>query len=134
MSKPHQRNAWHCSIASEKTCPACQAQAVLGLQGVRHGQGTQHCTNGEVYTGDFAAGERHGIGRMQYSNGDVYEGQWVHGRRDGAGRLVNSGGDVIFEGRFINGMREGQGRALRVSKVSQPINNCVCCTGLMYAH
>jgi hypothetical protein len=87
------------------------------VQGARHGHGTQHFPNGEVYTGSFAQNKRQGYGRMAYANGDVYEGFWEGDRRDGAGRLLDRGGDVVFEGSFINGVREGQGCLLRLSKV-----------------
>lgn len=87
------------------------------MQGNRQGQGRQHYTSGEVYTGAFVNNMRQGFGRMEYANGDVYEGFWEADRRDGAGRLLDKGGDVVFEGSFINGVREGQGCLLRISKV-----------------
>ena len=41
-----------------------------------NGKGVYRFNNGDIYTGNFAAGKKNGIGKYNYSNGDIYEGEW----------------------------------------------------------
>ena len=47
------------------------------LPGVPHGRGTLKYAGGDVYTGEFAAGERSGEGLCLFAAGDAFRGFWA---------------------------------------------------------
>ncbi|XP_066921837.1 radial spoke head 1 homolog [Clytia hemisphaerica] len=61
-----------------------------------------------VYEGERnELGERHGLGTSHFPNGDVYEGSYEHGRRNGYGIYRFKNGK--YEGIYVNGKRGGRG-------------------------
>ena len=57
--------------------------------GQKHGQGSQHWTDGSVYTGYWKNSKANGKGRLIHADGDVYEGQWVDDKAHGIGYYVH---------------------------------------------
>lgn len=76
--------------------------------GIPHGVGILHFSDGGRYTGDFHKGKMHGKGTFQWSNGDVYKGQWVEGTKEGFGSLIYSN-NIRYTGEWKNDLYEGHG-------------------------
>ena len=51
--------------------------------------GKRTWANGEVYEGEWRAGQRHGRGMCYYADGECYVGEWVEGVRQGTGSLAD---------------------------------------------
>ena len=65
---------------------------------LKHGQGTFHYQNGNVYVGSWFKDKKSGSGKMVYAqSGSVYEGNWVNDQRNGFGKCSYMNGN-IFEG------------------------------------
>lgn len=58
--------------------------------------------------GDWAGDLRHGQGSQRFSNGDVYSGSWDMDHRTGRGTLYLASGD-IFVGAFCHDKQHGMG-------------------------
>ena len=75
--------------------------------GLRHGYGTETCTNGEKYVGQWNEGKYHGHGELIKSNGSKYNGEFLRGKFHGKGIYKNN--DIIYDGQWYHGSRHGQG-------------------------
>ena len=64
--------------------------------------------NGDVYIGEFTAGQITGEGLMVYADGTLYEGQWECAERSGHGLLQWPDGSR-YQGDLLRGQRHGQG-------------------------
>ena len=73
------------------------------------GKGKYTYSSGSIYEGDFVGGDFHGKGKYTYSNGNVYEGDYVHDERHGKGKYTYSDGDV-YEGDYAHDERTGKGK------------------------
>ena len=49
----------------------------VGTVRVGRSYGVFHCSNGNVYTGEFRGIKFHGVGMMAWPNGYVYKGRWM---------------------------------------------------------
>ncbi|CAN0385625.1 unnamed protein product, partial [Phaeothamnion confervicola] len=74
-----------------------------------HGFGNMIYADGEVYSGQWAAGRRHGDGTLTGfgPDGDRYQGGWADDVRSGQG--VHSGPEGVYEGCWRDDAREGLG-------------------------
>ncbi|QPC90837.1 hypothetical protein GA829_09735 [Mesorhizobium sp. INR15] len=72
------------------------------------GQGRLELRSGEVFEGQWLAGELNGGGVHVDAEGNRYEGQFVAGVPNGKGRLLSRTGE-IFAGSFVNGLKDGKG-------------------------
>lgn len=73
-----------------------------------HGKGVYFKSNGERYEGDWEMGKRQGKGKAQWPDGSYYIGDFRNDRADGRGVFFDTGG-VRYEGEFKNGMAHGNG-------------------------
>ena len=80
----------------------------FGKGEIRHGEGTQHFPNGDVYAGQWVNGMREGIGTFAHQNGDVYTGPFTNDKKDGIGAYYYADGDR-YEGAFVEGVKTGKG-------------------------
>lgn len=64
--------------------------------------------NGDIYTGDFAAGYYHGVGKVTYTDGSTYDGAWVADKPNGEGTYTSAEG-WVYKGQFVNGVKTGNG-------------------------
>ncbi|XP_057674076.1 MORN repeat-containing protein 3 [Corythoichthys intestinalis] len=107
------------------------------LDNKKHGKGTQVWKSGNIYNGDWKAGNcdgygtfsvlqrntktyakkycgewkngmKHGHGVYLYNSSSVYEGQWNENHRSGWGRMLFNSGD-IYEGEWKNDKEHGFG-------------------------
>ncbi|EOD11162.1 hypothetical protein EMIHUDRAFT_357957 [Emiliania huxleyi CCMP1516] len=79
--------------------------------GVREGRGVMRYVNGNVYDGEWKAGNPWGRGVLRYANGDVYDGEFKAGLREGRGvmRLADGTNGQGYEGEWKAGLPEGHG-------------------------
>ena len=82
-------------------------------QGIPHGNGKMHLSNGGFYEGSFNHGVKNGIGKFQFPNDDPkkrknYEGEWLNDEINGKGILIYSTRSK-FEGNFNNNLQYGFG-------------------------
>ena len=98
---------------SEEPFPMPKKDRYVGRknrEGVPHGQGRMELANGDLYDGEWAAGEMSGRGKHRWASGAVYEGDWLNGVREGRGRYCfTPRGTTYYEGDFKNDKREGTG-------------------------
>lgn len=85
------------------------------LADARHGLGSGHWPNGDVYEGEWAEGRRAGWGSMYYASGERYEGEWADDMRSGFGKLFLTNGNV-YEGSWDFDVKDGPGRLYFVAK------------------
>ena len=78
-------------------------------QGEPEGRGTMVFASGNMYEGQWLAGNYHGQGKNSYATGDVYEGEFVNDDMHGHGKYTVADGDV-YEGGFVEGVKQGQGK------------------------
>lgn len=78
------------------------------LDGLPHGEGTMHYSDGRSYNGEWRHGRWHGQGRALFVNGDIYVGRYERDRRHGKGRYEWSDGRV-YDGEFVRNQRHGHG-------------------------
>ena len=64
---------------------------------------------GEVYEGQWEAGDKHGKGKMTYASGELYEGQWKADNKHGQGKYTYADGGV-YEGPYEADSMHGQGK------------------------
>jgi hypothetical protein len=87
------------------------------LRDKRHGFGSSRiCDSGQggyvgTHTGQYRKGAQEGLGDMEYASGDVYSGEWHAGERCGTGKLPVSPRQhllsrLVYQGNV--GMRMGQ--------------------------
>jgi hypothetical protein len=50
-----------------------------------HGLGVERWADGNIYEGEYRAGNRSGHGVFRYASGDVYEGGWLNNLMSGYG-------------------------------------------------
>ncbi|KAJ1505907.1 Radial spoke head 1 [Coelomomyces lativittatus] len=80
--------------------------------GERHGKGTNTFPNGDVYEGEYEAGQRQGHGMYTWKKLKAkYIGQYFQNRRHGDGLFAYPDGSR-YKGQFKNGLRHGQGTYL----------------------
>ncbi|CAN0321749.1 unnamed protein product, partial [Laminaria digitata] len=77
-------------------------------QGVHHGQGSMHISDGNRYTGQWKLGKKNGSGTMTYPDGARYEGSWVDDHRHGQGTYSYSSG-AVYDGGWEEGRMHGTG-------------------------
>jgi len=78
-------------------------------QGKEEGRGTMVYAFGDMYEGQWLAGEFHGQGKYTDATGDVYEGAYVEHIKQGHGKMTEAGGDV-YEGEFQKDAYHGRGK------------------------
>ncbi|CAM9288247.1 unnamed protein product, partial [Ascophyllum nodosum] len=87
------------------------------IDGLREGQGTLTCVNGNTYRGQFKANRFHGTGYMKYGTliedgeeicGRVYKGGWEKGVKKGEG-VLHTGTGQVYEGCFQDDQYHGPG-------------------------
>lgn len=72
-------------------------------------QGTYQMQDGSTYTGQFSKdGLFHGHGCIHFSNGDVYDGEWADHQFHGKGMLTLNSDNTVWSGRFQNGRFAGR--------------------------
>lgn len=74
-----------------------------------HGKGTFK-TNKSIFTGTFVNWLKHGNGQEYFTNGDIYRGEYQNGRFDGIGTYEWKIDSAVYEGYFKNGLRHGKGK------------------------
>jgi hypothetical protein len=79
------------------------------LDGQRYGQGTFTWDNGDVYSGDWYAGQMHGLGLLVFQGTGQYKGSFVDGKRVGQGTFVWVDGHR-YEGTWKDDLMDGFGR------------------------
>ena len=79
-------------------------------QGKEEGRGTMVYAFGDMYEGQWLAGEFHGQGKYTDATGDVYEGAYVEHIKQGHGKMTYGTGDV-YEGGWVEGKTQGQGKS-----------------------
>jgi hypothetical protein len=83
--------------------------------GEREGRGIYRCADGAVYEGEWKAGKMEGRGIFRHADGaykgDVYEGEYKADKKEGRGIYRYASG-AVYEGEFKAGKREGQGTYL----------------------
>ena len=72
------------------------------------GVGTMHSATGDRYVGQWVAGKQQGQGSEHYPTGDKYEGEWVAGLSEGQGTYHSADGNT-YEGEWVAGKQEGKG-------------------------
>lgn len=84
--------------------------------GEPHGKGTYtHHNKGQVrqgtYDGEWKDGIKHGIGTYHYSNGDVYEGPWKDDKRHGSNGKYTyyKNPSSVYKGDWKDDMKHGSG-------------------------
>jgi hypothetical protein len=87
----------------------CEGEGEVNAQGEREGRGIMVFDDGDMYDGQWLAGNKHEQGKFTSSTGDVYEGGWVEDARHGRGKESSSSGD-LYEGEFQKGNRHGRGK------------------------
>ncbi|CDJ50019.1 hypothetical protein, conserved [Eimeria brunetti] len=65
--------------------------------------GEPHVTGEAKYLGHFVEGARQTQGCMVYRNGDVYEGEWLAGQKHGEGSYRFSADGSVLSGRWVAG-------------------------------
>ena len=78
------------------------------MDGLPHGEGTMHYSDGRSYFGEWRNGRWHGHGRAKFVNGDLYIGRYERDRRHGKGRYEWADGR-IYDGEFVRNQRHGRG-------------------------
>ncbi len=73
------------------------------------GRGVYAYDSGDVYTGEWKAGQRDGKGLFRYANGDRFDGLWQEDLKQGAGVYTFASGEVL-SGNFSEGRMQGRGR------------------------
>eukprot|EP00697_Spironema_sp_BW2_P006648 gnl/Spiro4/20751_TR10106_c0_g1_i1.p1 gnl/Spiro4/20751_TR10106_c0_g1~~gnl/Spiro4/20751_TR10106_c0_g1_i1.p1 ORF type:complete len:405 (-),score=121.48 gnl/Spiro4/20751_TR10106_c0_g1_i1:124-1308(-) len=76
--------------------------------GQRHGEGKYTWKNGEKYEGSYKHDKKHGLGSFTYANGGIYRGMWVNNRRHGDGTFFYPNKDT-YTGEWRRGRKSGQG-------------------------
>lgn len=79
-------------------------------QRVRHGIGVLRYGNDAVYTGRFKRDLRSGHGTLTYANGDEYSGAWAEDMKEGDGRFTWAELGTSYDGQFESGTMHGHGR------------------------
>jgi hypothetical protein len=68
-----------------------------------HGKGIYQYNNGDVFKGEFSAGNLI-KGIYQYANGDIHEGNFVNNKPCGVGKLIEKSSGNIYEGSWNDGV------------------------------
>lgn len=77
-------------------------------QGNRHGQGTYHYRNGDVYEGEWISGKRNGNGKITYYAGGHFFGIWENDERRWG--TYSNEKDEVFIGEVINDLPSSNGK------------------------
>ena len=72
------------------------------------GRGTFTYADGNVYEGEWRAGEMEGRGTYTFADGAVYEGEYKAGKPEGCGTCTFASG-AVYEGEWRAGEQEGRG-------------------------
>jgi len=83
-------------------------EGVLDDNDLPTGFGIATYASGDVYRGEWIAGQRHGEGECVYASGGRYAGGWQHGKKDGQGVYTWTSGRV-YEGGFLEDHKHGHG-------------------------
>lgn len=75
--------------------------------GLRHGYGSETCTNGQKYVGEWKEGKYHGYGKLLGADGSEYTGHFLSGKFHGKGIYKNN--DISYDGEWCRGSRHGEG-------------------------
>ncbi len=59
---------------------------------MKHGQGTDIFSNGDMYTGEYKDGKPEGKGQYTWKNGSFYIGEFKNGLKHGKGRWKSGKG------------------------------------------
>ena len=78
------------------------------LAGNQHGQGKSTGAEGSVYVGGYVEGKRHGHGKYTYPFGGYYEGEWADSKQHGRGKITNADGSS-YDGEWADGKKHGTG-------------------------
>ncbi|XP_065056744.1 radial spoke head 1 homolog [Rhopilema esculentum] len=78
------------------------------VRGKRQGKGVYKFHNGAKYEGDYFAGNKHGLGTMTYPDGSKYEGSWENNTKHGQGIYAYINGD-IYDGFWVEDQKHGRG-------------------------
>ena len=73
-----------------------------------HGKGILR-TQSSIFQGTLVNSLKHGNGQERFTNGDVYRGDYQNNRFDGFGTYSWRGG-ATYQGSFKNGLRHGKGK------------------------
>ena len=74
------------------------------------GRGTYTWANGQgTYEGEWSAGKKAGTGNYSYSNGDMYSGAWAADVPQGRGIMVFAVSGNVYSGEWTAGRIEGHG-------------------------
>ena len=86
-----------------------RGEGEVNAQGVPEGRGTMVFASGDMYEGQWLAGERQGRGKLTNATGNVYEGEWAKDERHGHGKDTYATGDV-YEGEYTKDEKQGRGK------------------------
>lgn len=78
---------------------------------MKHGNGTDIFSNGDIYIGHYKDGKPDGYGQYIWSNGSSYVGYFKDGFKHGKGKWKMSKGTVsnTYEGEYYNDVKQGEG-------------------------
>ena len=87
--------------------------AAAGQVGRKHGQGSMHYPNGNIYSGSWVKNKMEGRGSYSYYQGaglepDRYEGGFLDDKQHGEGTYTRADGSM-YKGDWVFGKREGFG-------------------------
>ncbi len=84
--------------------------------GLRHGKGTMHYSDGKTCTGDWANGQANGEVEFKSKDGKIiYKGQMVNGLANGKGVMVNTRSRQYYEGEFKDSLYHGYGKLYKAN-------------------
>lgn len=79
------------------------------LNDLKHGQGIEYFSNGDIYKGNYFNDNINGKGIEYYNNGNIYKGDFKDNKRDGIGIFEYFENCLIYEGEFRNNKKNGVG-------------------------
>jgi hypothetical protein len=76
--------------------------------GEPHGKGTETCTDGDKYVGEWKDGKKHGKGTYDYASGGKYVGKWKNDKYHGKGTETFTD-ETKYIGEYKDGKYHGKG-------------------------
>ena len=78
------------------------------VNSLKHGQGQQRFTNGDLYKGEYQNNRFDGFGTYSWKQDSAtYQGSFKNGLRHGKGKW--SSGETKYSGNYSQGLKEGYG-------------------------